>query len=383
MVTACVSQRCGLCCFKLNENDKIFASKLISRYPSDKAQANWYNLQVTEDGQQSGEMINNLSMDDSGGSLFEECIESCSHRHGRAIGCHAMCGNSVPASFLRASFLKVLVYQYEPLPAETTQRMRLLYLRWASTSVLRYAKPALPAELCLQVGRYLLQGPFLHRYAVASTYASVKKIEYGNSHICVSAEIWASFAEFEGVRYISSLSNTPDEHHTRLLFTPSPSQTVDTIYTAENYLGVMQALFCSSVQAPTLETRRGLWWRVARCCSRESREARLIAQTDVSCLISRTCEEANRSQGVKLRRVIPEYRDGSGAYRPLWSIPPSRTVRWVQLEPSPPAAQIIMLNFDSPGTTGLSVCWMGRIKHMHVNTPRDDFAFYQGYNEGI
>lgn len=217
-------------------------------------------------------------MYDESGASFEQCIGACRHRDERAIGYHAMCGNSVDA-VLRASFLKVLAYQYEPSTADATKRMGWLYSRWASTPILKHTKPPLPQELRLDIAKHLLQGPVLHRYAVACAHTLVKNTECGTSHIRVSAGIWAKFADFEGVRYISSVSNMRDECHTEPLFTPCPSQPVDTVYIAENYLGVVQVLFCNSAQEPTVEKRQGLWWRVVRLCEREPT---LTIKTDVS-----------------------------------------------------------------------------------------------------
>lgn len=225
-------------------------------------------------------MSNHFGMEDDSGVSFAQCIGTCSHRNGRAIGCHAMCGNYVPST-LRTSFLKVLAYQYEPSPAEITTRVGWIYSQWASGPIWKHLKPYLPQELRLHVAGHLpLQGTILHRYAAAHTYSMLpKNIKCGNSRIRISAGIWASFTNFEGGWYISSLSNTRDEYHTDPVFTPNPSHSVDTIYIAENYLGVVRVLFCSSVQTPTMERRQGLWWRIVRLCGREPK---LIIQTDVS-----------------------------------------------------------------------------------------------------
>lgn len=280
MAAPCIPQRCGLCLFELQRNDKIFASKLIkSRSIHDMI---WLSGIVTEDDRQSGEMPYYLSMYDNFGAHFQQCIGACSHHNGQAIGCHITCGDSVP-ELLRTSFLKALAYQYEPSPADTTKRIRWIYSQWASTTILRYTKPHLPQELCLEIARHLLQGPILHRYAATLACTLVKGMEYRDSQISITAGIWASFTVFEGVRYISSLSNTCDKYHTERLSTPFPSQSIDIIYIAENYLGVIQVLFGNStLQIPSVERRQGLWWRIVRLCERESM---LVFQTDVRCRI--------------------------------------------------------------------------------------------------
>ncbi|KZL64983.1 hypothetical protein CT0861_12835, partial [Colletotrichum tofieldiae] len=345
MATACISQRCGLCGFKIQKNDRIVA--------------------VMNDGRQSGEMSYNLSMTDQYGASFEECLGACPHRGGREVGCHAMCASLVPLAS-RASLLKVLTYQYEPSPFEVTRRMNWFHIQFASTSpIWRHAKPHLPQELRYQIATHLLQGTALRRYTVACTRILPKDMESGSSRIRVSAEIWARFIDFEGVRYISSLSNSPDDDHAESIFAPNTAQAVDSIYVAENHLGAMQVLFCSSVKAPVVERRQGLWWRIIQL---RGRCPVLVIQTD----------------GVKLRTIMVESEEaGSHLTQSLWSVPPSEPLRLVQLEARPPAAQLSMLACNEPGIAAYSVYWNCSIMLLHAHIPGEDLTFYEGYQEGI
>lgn len=172
-----------------------------------------------------------------------------------------MCAKHAPSTS-RTSLLKVLEYQYKPSPIETSTR--LTWLQSKSARILKHAKPHLPQELRLQIARYLLQGTALHRCAVAYTHTLPKNIESSSSRIRLSAEIWARFIKFEGIQYISSLANSRDDYHTTCVFTPDPAQLADCILIGENYLGVMQILFCSSVHIPAVERHHGLWWRIIR-----------------------------------------------------------------------------------------------------------------------
>ncbi|KAH9235745.1 hypothetical protein K456DRAFT_34415 [Colletotrichum gloeosporioides 23] len=145
---------------------------------------------------------------------------------------------------------------------------------------------------------------------------------------------------FEGVQYISSLSNTRDDYLAEFVFKPIATQAVDSVYVAQNYLGVMKVLFCSSGQALSVEQRRGLWWRIIplhRC------EPVLVTETDVSSFAFMT-DKVNESQGIKLCALVPAKEETGSHPNPfLWSVPPSEPVRLVQLaEGSPPAAQLSM-----------------------------------------
>lgn len=147
MATACVSQRCGLCAFELQEGDKIVASE--SGFAS--SAICMLTRIVTDDGQQSAEIYNNYSMEDESGARFTRCQGACRHLDGQAIGCHAICAKHAPSTS-RTSLLEVLAYQYEPSPIETTTRLRWLESTSAPMTlarILKHAKPHLPQELRL------------------------------------------------------------------------------------------------------------------------------------------------------------------------------------------------------------------------------------------
>ncbi|KAK1843036.1 hypothetical protein CCHR01_14341 [Colletotrichum chrysophilum] len=342
MATACISQRCGLCGFKLQTNDRIVA--------------------ITDDGQQSGELLNNLSMHDDFGAAFEQCLGACPHLGGRAKGCHTSCANYVPIT-LRALLLKVLAYQYEPSPPELSRRMR--WLRLQVTSLLRHAKPHLPQEICSQIADYSLQDTALHQYAVMQTRTLPTDRKNDSSRVRASAEIWAHFVDFEGVQYIASLSNTRDDYHAESVFRPIATQTVDCVYVAQNYLGVMRVLFCSSTQPPALDRHQGLWWKIIPL----RREMVLVTKTD----------------GIKLRAVVPANEDTGSHPGPfLWSVPPSEPIRLVQLaEGSPPPSQLSMVACNEPAVEGYSVFWKFSLVALHAHILGEDLTFYENFEAGI
>ncbi|KAK2030810.1 hypothetical protein LX32DRAFT_637868 [Colletotrichum zoysiae] len=345
----CVPQRCGLCGFELHMGDKIVA--------------------FTDGGRQTGEMVNSLCMDDGNHrqmrmgycEMFKRCVRDCSHEDGFAIGCHAACVKHVPSTS-RTWLLEVLAYQYEPSPSEIARRVQWMNLRLASTTpILRHAKPHLPQELRLQVAAHLLRGTALHRYAVAYANTLQRNKGSGDPFIRLSAEIWARYIDFEGVRYIASLANSSDDHHTEYIFRPDPTQNIASIYIAENFLGITQILFFTALPVPVVEKRQDLWWRVIPL---RGDETMLATQND----------------GVKLRSITPEIKViGPRPNHPLWSSPPLKSLRSVQLEPSPPAAQLLTLTCNAPEVTAYSVLWDNRIIHLHAHIPGEDFAFYKGF----
>lgn len=249
------------------------------------------------DGEKSEKMSNRPLMTDRLGGSYEQCLGACTHLYGRAVGCHAICVKNVPSAS-RASIIDVMIHQYEPSRSEIARRINKLSSAFATT-ISHYATPNLPLEVCLMISRYFLEGLNKDRHAAICLwilrclpqgigthpqgYMNLKSWPNGggsdNSRICVSTSIWARFVDFEGIQYVSSLSNSYDEYHTHHVFAPDPTQLVDSVYVSENYLGVMQVVFCSSVQPPAVEPRQDLWWRVLRL---NGCDAVLVTQTDVS-----------------------------------------------------------------------------------------------------
>lgn len=325
-------------------------------------------------------MCNDYLMEHEQDATFKQCIGACSYSDGRAIGCHATCANHVPSTS-RAVLLKALAYQYEPSPFEIARRMRWICLQFASRApVLKHGKPHLPQELRFQIARHLLQGPILHRYAVECTQTLLENQGSSSSRICLTDEIWARFIHFEGRRYISSLRNSRDDDHTESIFTPDLTQPVDSVFIAENYLGVTQILFCSSFQAPSFKAHDGLWWRVLRLCDEDQM---LITQTDVGAC-SLIMYRINELQGFKLRIIALDNEETeSRVNHPLWSVPALGPVRSVQLVSSPPPAQLSMLLCNEPEVIAYSGFWNHRIMSLHAHITGEDPALYKGPEEGI
>ncbi|WQF81014.1 hypothetical protein CDEST_06028 [Colletotrichum destructivum] len=369
MALACVSGRCGLCGFKFDCPDWILVSRLHSPHLSAICLLTYVYV-VKDDGQQQSRMMYfELTVWHEQGATFKTCGSKCSHSGGRAKGYHAKCANHVPSTSL-AVLLKALAYQHEPLPFEIARRIRWICLQYASRA----------PELRFQIARHLLQGPTLHRYAAECTQTLLKYQRSGSSRICLSAEIWARFIHFEGGRYISSLRNSRDDDHTESIFTPDLTQSIDSVFIAENYLGVTQILFCSSFQAPSIKARDGLWWRVIRLCDHDQT---LITQTDVSAC-SLIMYRINELQGFKLRTIALDNEETeSRANHPLWSVPALGPVRSVQLGRGPPPAKLSMLVCNEPDVIAYSALWNLGIMSLHAHTTGGDLAPYNRHEEGI
>ncbi|RKL46174.1 hypothetical protein BFJ72_g3082 [Fusarium proliferatum] len=74
--------------------------------------------------------------------------------------------------------------------------------------------------------------------------------------------IWAQYVEFEGIRYVKSLSYHPlggDE--SQILSNPDPDCNVN-IFIAHNYLGVTEIIATRNSEIPSVEEEPGRWWTI-------------------------------------------------------------------------------------------------------------------------
>ncbi|KAH6856152.1 hypothetical protein B0I37DRAFT_366685 [Chaetomium sp. MPI-CAGE-AT-0009] len=328
----CIPQRCGLCRFILENGEMIVI--------------------VGTDGMVISEehpFHKNL--------FCLECAVGCPRYGRQGIGCHPGCLGLV-RSELRSAFLEATSYRYQPPPIEDERRLRWLRLTWSS--ILRETYP-LPPELCYHVAKYCLR-PFAVLRAVASW-----GISRAPTYISFSTKVWARYTMFEGVRYISLLTNeqpTQNDHRVRLAFEPTSSPADSTMFLAEDHLGVREVLSASSSEIPTTEERRNIWWRSVNIPS---------SDTDVE----------SQVDGIKLRTLRTLTQGFERWPTALWPLPhpPTKKIRFFDLGPCDQIPDVIRMSAFScndPAVTGYSVSHFQRFFSIHAHIPGEDTkSFYQ------
>ncbi|KAJ4307353.1 hypothetical protein N0V88_000737 [Collariella sp. IMI 366227] len=186
--------------------------------------------------------------------------EGCLHRWGDpAVACHTDCLRLVPRES-RAAFFEATVYSREPQPAEDKRRHCWLRVKWSGVLCRTYR--VLPPELCDSIAKECLR-----LFAVLHAAALWERARrFPPSPVSFSARVWVYYTWFEGVRYISSLTNRqPDDPNVKaeLAFDPKPGHIDASVFLAEDYLGVTKTLIGPASEVPsTTEHRPNLWWRV-------------------------------------------------------------------------------------------------------------------------
>ncbi|KAK1597709.1 uncharacterized protein LY79DRAFT_354133 [Colletotrichum navitas] len=71
------------------------------------------------------------------------------------------------------------------------------------------------------------------------------------------SKIYGYKRNFEGINYLSSLSNSANKYHAKLVFKPNPKQPVKIIYISENHLSV-KMIFCTCRDCPEINKSQDL-----------------------------------------------------------------------------------------------------------------------------
>ncbi|KAI1762792.1 hypothetical protein GGR53DRAFT_398989 [Hypoxylon sp. FL1150] len=170
-----------------------------------------------------------------------------------AIVCHPDCVKLAIQKRYQLSL--ATAYAYEPSVEERKRRVAWLRSNLASDLTL---SRKLPREIQQMIAQHLLR-----EYAVLKAMSCLLSLRRP-TNICVdvSAEVWASYTEYEGIEYISDLANRPSPSEDyKVIFVPDPVQRVDCIYVCEDHLGVRQICFSSGENVPPATLCSGVWWR--------------------------------------------------------------------------------------------------------------------------
>lgn len=254
MSFTCFIERCGICNIILDWRETVVLGE--DRAPSCcDCVASLTAFKVR------GELISNemtglKPMIDQTGTEYIVCLGDCRHRS-RATACHVDCAKQV-APWPLPEATRMLAYQYEPTPLEVEDRKRRLHdisFRFLS-QILRQLPPEITSDIAMMC---------LRTIAVECS-KGVRTLRGGKTTISVSCEIWAHGVTFEGRRYITSLSNGPDNYHDVPVFAPNPASHVRAVHLREDYVGVREVVFrhqCLEKSDSSVAPRQDSWWRIA------------------------------------------------------------------------------------------------------------------------
>lgn len=208
------------------------------------------------------------------GVQYNGCVWEHWHVDDLAVGCHAECIGleiSAPTRLIA----EAMSYNNYPPPVEVERRKEWLQSSLAPIlhGILRPF--SVPLEICQQIARYCS----LRERATATARTFWQENSKTPDHVFNMAhELWACRVEFEGVHYIARLTNERGDQPASLIHTPEPGKEIDTMYMAEDHLGLREVFFVSSPDIPAVKHRPGLWWKTMKITGGTPFKAR----TDVS-----------------------------------------------------------------------------------------------------
>ena len=180
-----------------------------------------------------------------------------------AVGCHVECMAREPCPPPNDRF-QAMAYGYSPRPAEVERRERWLRSQLGTTlHAILGRRFSMPLELCELIAAH----SHLREWAAAASRAFWDKYSATPAprehRFGISSDVWARHVEFEGVRYIAQLTNESGRELASfsLVYMPTPGKRADTLYVAEDYLGIRDILFASSPATPLVPYDPGVWWK--------------------------------------------------------------------------------------------------------------------------
>lgn len=172
--------------------------------------------------------------------------------------CHPHCLQLVGLSCSRG-LLQATKYCYTPTKHEESGRRRWIRDRLALQLSTYHAREGLhlAPEICRLIADELQQC-----YSAAKARSLWAPSRIPCSRITTAKSIWCGFVEFEGIDYVSSLSNAHSEQAPGLI---SPhTDHPEYLLVAENHLGITKLLLASSRDSLAIDNTPGLWWRTIR-----------------------------------------------------------------------------------------------------------------------
>ncbi|PTB78715.1 hypothetical protein M440DRAFT_1399844 [Trichoderma longibrachiatum ATCC 18648] len=171
------------------------------------------------------------------------------------VGCLDVTGLTDRVSLM---LLYAMRYGHRPSPLQKEFRRRHLLTRLSTRLLEHFALQGshLPLELWHKVAEHLLP-----QYAAANAHSLLWK-RHQTDAIRLTEDVWCKYIEFEGIRYVARLSNTPFDGW-ELAHRPS-GETIQCVLTKEDHFGVLGVVFSAMPNPPPVEEAPGIWWRKAR-----------------------------------------------------------------------------------------------------------------------
>ncbi|RBA12471.1 hypothetical protein FPRO05_03921 [Fusarium proliferatum] len=160
-----------------------------------------------------------------------------------------------------ATILEPLQEGRYPLPSIQTRRLKWLKKSF-SEQLFQTIKNRLPLEVCENIAQYCLQERAVQ--VVRHHWLRKDRPKPGRISVAIREDkpLWAQYLEFEGIRYVKSLSyQSLGGDESQILSNPDSDCNVN-IFIAHNYLGVTEIILTRNSEIPSVKEEPGRWWTI-------------------------------------------------------------------------------------------------------------------------
>lgn len=266
------ASRCRLCQFRVEDGDLVAVGQLFAAGPLPRPSlvptCNPSRDRFASPGPDPRDISNEFRFERGGwakvsykGFRIHMCCGRCGPYSAETAHCfHATCvkiNRQVPSP---RKFFAATRYLFETSPREDRQRELILQRLMVEALRRAFATSHLPVELWFRIARHLVR-----EFAIITAQAQVRHHASAGVQIDLSRDVYASYAIFEGIRYLKTLRNTTEAEAERgeyLLMDARRGRAVQDIYIAFDHLGIRQVQFASPNRVlPGPAAIPGVWWR--------------------------------------------------------------------------------------------------------------------------
>ncbi|KAF5663780.1 hypothetical protein FCIRC_11069 [Fusarium circinatum] len=229
------SPSCGLCRFDFCTGDSVVVPKekcepWTTTYPKPES---WWSIA------------------DDQHTFHAECLDL-------ALALHLVSDQRLHPGIYNATILEP--WEEGQYPRPSFQARRLTWLKKTFSENLRQTtRNCLPGEVCDIIAQYRLRERAVQ--VVGDLWLRNDRPRPGRISVAIEGKpLWAHYVEFEGIRYVRSLSYHPlGGAESQIL--SDPNRNVN-IFVAHNYLGVTEILATSGNEIPSVKEQPGTWWTI-------------------------------------------------------------------------------------------------------------------------
>ncbi|RMJ07717.1 hypothetical protein CDV36_012681 [Fusarium kuroshium] len=284
-------------------------------------------------------------------------LHDSSYTRSRVV-CHGECLEAIAPSRI-PEVLQRAAYTF--VPSKVVRKRRENWLISKTAQVVSTSVKWLPPEVSVNIARECSSALALsHAESLAESVASLAARRKPMSMAMVKYPMWARYVMFDGVAYVAELSNLRFPKGVTAVPVSRTSK-IDTLYVAQDHLGIRRVMLGNSEDAPQVSPEPGLWW----WASSFQQPGQLHSHSD----------------GIKLRKLSTVSNGITEEVKPehMWAIPQPLKKR-LRIHKGGYCYRIPRFTFfeiNHPDVIGYSACWYKTVRVIHPHFAGEDITFYK------